>query len=161
MPLAGYFFLSFCSGLEGIEARYADLSIMAIVGITAGGSLIFGMWAYAVIFGGGLYLSARLFNGRHGFLATINAVGYGFFCPGAIASILSIMSIRRDLDFDLPILLTMVGFLLLNGMWAVFLGVVAIKAHHKFGWMRAIAAFLLPSIVYYGLIVFYVFITMS
>jgi hypothetical protein len=149
IALAGFFFVAFAEGYERIVTQFANLPGILLVAIVALGCLILGMWAWAWIFGGALYLAARLLKGKPGAFASVSAVGYGFFWPGLLAFLSAVVVIfggYRGSDMS-GVSLVGVLFQLSAGLWAVYAAIAAIKAHHEFNWWKAIATYLLPFFV--------------
>ncbi len=160
-PLAGFFFVSFSGGYERAVTRSADLSGIALIGIVAMGALLIGVWSWAGIVGGALYLSARALKGKPGLLDSVMAVGYGFFWPGVLAFISAVAVILggyRGLEIST---VSSIGVLLQvgAGVWAWYTVAAAIKAHHEFSWWKTIAACLLPFGVLILAVLVYVTIT--
>ena len=149
IPLAGYFFTAFAESYGRMVERFAHLPGFGLVALVAIATALVGMWAWAGMLGGALYLSVRLLKGRHGFHGSVMAVGYGLFWPGLLGFLSSILVILGGFRGGEVSASSMVGIVgqLASGVWGLYTLIAAIKAHHGFGWWRAIASYVIPGIV--------------
>lgn len=149
VPITGYFCVSFAEGYERVASRTSAWPAVATIVVAGIVALVIGSLVWAAGFGGALHLSSRLLRGEEGMSDTVRAVGYAFYWPGllAVAAVVT-MALLGYRGGELPLRALLPALVQGGaGLWAVYTVIAALRARHRFGWWRSIAAYLLPFLV--------------
>lgn len=151
LAFSGYFFLSLAEGQDRVATRFPGMGTASAVALSVVLAALLGTWIAAGSYGGALHVGARVLGGRPGVGESIQAVGLGLFWPGLFAACAAVVVTLTSAT--LPRIAMVAAFLnVAAGLWALYATIAAIRVRHAFSWWRAVLSWLLPILVFGGLV---------